>query len=117
MGIFTRDEPSIFEITKYCLPATLYLVVALVAVIFGAFSGFSVRYVFFSSALVVVWTVMLNWICSSGLAVLSWGLALGPFVVALIAFTFVPDLLPSIPYVDVGADVGADADVGDEDDE
>jgi hypothetical protein len=75
-----------FDISKYCLPAKIYLTIALIAVIFGAFSEFSAWSVVFHTLLIVGWTVLLNWLCSSGLAVLSWALVLIPYILVLIIF-------------------------------
>ena len=77
---------SMFDVSKYCLPAKIYLVISLFAVVFGAFSEFSVVSVVFHVCVIVLWTLLLNWLCASDLAVLSWVLVLFPYILVSLAF-------------------------------
>jgi len=72
-------------------------------VIFGALSDFSAKTLLFHVLLVFLWTLLLNWLCSSGLAVLSWSLVLFPYVLVGLIFVFVgTDML----YTEIVDEVG-----------
>lgn len=76
---------------KLCSPALLYLVLAAIALVFN-FMQFSLLSGVIHIAFVLLWTFILNWICSKGYTWVSWLLVILPYVfmflVALIAVEF-----------------------------
>jgi len=76
---------------KLCPPAIVYLVLSIIALILNM--KFSILSVLIHIAFIVVWTFILNWICSKNLVWLSWLLVILPYVfmflVLLIAVEFV----------------------------
>ena len=63
---------------KLCTPATVYLVLAVIALIFNM--RFSVASMFVHVAFIAVWTLILNWICGKGLVWVSWLLVILPYL-------------------------------------
>jgi hypothetical protein len=89
------------DISKYCLPSKIYLALSLISVVFGALSEFSVGSLIFHVLLIGFWTLLLNWLCSKGLAVLSWGLVLIPYILIVLIFLFSTTDITYIRYKDM----------------
>jgi hypothetical protein len=74
------------DIFKLCTPALIYLVLSVLLLVVAIFSGMSALTLILKSALVVLWTFLLNWLCSRGLGVLAWiVLALPVLLIVLLA--------------------------------
>lgn len=66
-----------------CTPAHLYLVLSIVAIIIGIFNKFSALAILVKVFFVLLWTTLLNYLCSKGLSVVSWIFVILPFVAIL----------------------------------
>jgi hypothetical protein len=66
-----------------CTPAHLYLVLSIVAIIIGIFNQFSALAILVKIFFVLLWTTLLNYLCSKGLSVVSWIFVILPFVAIL----------------------------------
>ena len=75
-----------FDFKKYCTPAQVYLVLAVIGLISGFLRNFRVLTLIFNTIFVVLFAWILNFLCSKGLTAISWVLVLLPFV--LLASTF-----------------------------
>ena len=75
-----------FDFGKYCTPAQVYLVLAVIGLVSGFLKNFRVLTLIFNSIFVVLFAWILNFLCSKGLTAISWVLVLLPFV--LLAATF-----------------------------
>jgi len=80
MDLFSKPSTSLFSIKDMCMPAKVYFVLALLAVIFSGVMEFKVSTIIFSIVVLVLWTFLLNWICSIGFKGISWALVILPFV-------------------------------------
>ena len=74
------------KIGTFCLPAKIYLVLAVISVIVGFISGATLIFVFVKLVFAILWTMLLNFLCNSGMTPLSWFLVLLPYVFILLAF-------------------------------
>lgn len=74
------------KVATFCLPAKIYLVLAVISVIVGFVTGATLIFVFVKLIFAILWTMLLNFLCSSGLTPLSWFLVLLPYVFILLAF-------------------------------
>jgi len=76
---------------KLCAPAVVYLVLAVIALVFNL--QYSFLSVIVHLAFVGIWTLILNWICSKGLKWVSWLLVIIPYLftglVILIAYEII----------------------------
>lgn len=72
-------------IFKLCTPALVYLVISVIVLVCLLYSGgISALTLIMKSALIVLWTFLLNWLCSRGLGVLSWIIVLLPIVLVVL---------------------------------
>jgi len=79
--------------TNLCTPAKIYLILAITGVISSMFHKFNIIYSIFSLFFVVLWTALLNWICSKGYTVISWFLVLLPLMTAFVLMGMYIDTL------------------------
>lgn len=63
-----------------CLPAKIYLILAITGMVASVYNKISTMNLIFSALFVVIWTNVLNWICSSGYTIVSWILLLLPAI-------------------------------------
>jgi hypothetical protein len=83
---------SNFEFSKYCTPAQLYLVLGAIGIIVSFFKNYSVETNLMNALFLVIWTWVLNWLCSKGFSAISWILVLLPFIMVLFTYFFVKDV-------------------------
>ena len=79
-------------INKLCPPAILYLGFSLTQIIIDTFKGFY-NTAFFKSIVMVIFTLLLNILCSKGLGIISWLIVFMPFILmtyitAVLMFVF-----------------------------
>lgn len=65
---------------KLCLPAKIYLAILIITVIVAVFQGVGIAIILFKIVFGLIWTWLLNWICSKGYTNLSWVILLLPYV-------------------------------------
>ena len=80
-----------FDFGKYCTPAQVYLVLAVIGLVSGFLKNFRVMTLIFNSIFVVLFAWILNFLCSKGLTAISWVLVLLPFVLLASAFFLAMD--------------------------
>ena len=64
---------------KLCEPAKLYLVVSVIFLILAIFHRISALTLITKGVFVLIWTMVLNWLCSKGFSGLAWIIVLLPF--------------------------------------
>jgi amino acid transporter len=73
-----------------CTPAQVYLVLALFSGIISIFSANDgVIKTLIWLLFVILWTLVLNFLCSKGLSGVSWALVLLPYIVILFTLVFI----------------------------
>jgi len=81
------------SLLKLCTPALVYLVISVILLVFLIFSGsISALTLIMKSALIVLWTLLLNWLCSRGLGVLSWIIVLLPVILVVLLASWSVDV-------------------------
>ena len=78
-----------------CNPAKLYLAISIVVVIYGMIQQFSLITLGTNFVFSVLWTMVLNWLCSVGLKTISWILVLLPYLMMFLSAGFILDSLHS----------------------
>ena len=73
------------SLARLCEPAKLYLVLSLIFLLVGIFTKMHALTLIIKGIFVVVWTVVLNWMCQNGLKFVSWFLVLLPFIGMLLS--------------------------------
>jgi hypothetical protein len=69
---------------KLCTPAVLYLVLAIIALIFNI--QYSFLSIFLHVIFIGLWTFILNWICKKGFVWISWVLVVLPYLYAALVW-------------------------------
>jgi hypothetical protein len=72
------------KMPKICMPALVYLILSVISLLMMIFNDFKLVATLIKIIFIVVWTWILNLICSAGYEWLSWVLVLLPFVIMLI---------------------------------
>lgn len=73
------------DFAKLCTPAKIYFAIAVIAVIFGLFSGLSLMMAFWKLVFAFIWTYVLGWLCRKGYESISWFLVLLPYIIIALA--------------------------------
>jgi len=82
-----------FEFSKYCTPAQLYLVLGAIGIIMAFFKDYGVETLLTNSLFLVLWTWVLNWLCSKGFKAISWILVLLPFIMMFFTYFLIKDVV------------------------
>jgi hypothetical protein len=61
-----------------CLPARIYLILAITGVIASVYNKLNIIHLLFSIVFVILWTNILNWFCNRGFMLISWFLVMLP---------------------------------------
>ena len=80
-----------FQFAKYCTPAQIYLVLALIGIVAGFMKNFRVITLITHSVFGVLFAWILNFLCRKGFTAISWILVLLPFVMAASQYTLALD--------------------------
>jgi hypothetical protein len=73
-----------FQISKLCTPALIYLILSIVSIISMFLSGNLILLIIGNVIFMVFWTWILNLICKEGYEVISWILVIVPIIIMLI---------------------------------
>ena len=82
-----------FDFSKYCTPAQLYLVLGAIGIIMGFLKNYGVWTLLTEALFLVIWTWVLNWLCSKGFKSISWILVLLPFIMGFFTYFVVKDVV------------------------
>ncbi len=66
-------------ISEFCTPAFLFCIISIIYSIISSLKNFNVTSIFNQIIIIMVWSLVLNFLCSSGLSVVAWALVLLPF--------------------------------------
>ena len=78
---------------KLCEPAKLYLVVSAIFLILAIFRRISALTLVVKGVFVLIWTMVLNWLCSKGFKGLAWIIVLLPFLLLFLAMFTTMDMM------------------------
>ena len=70
--------------SSLCLPAKVYLIIAITGMLASLYNKISVLNLVFSAIFILLWTNILNWFCSRGYMFLSWFLVMLPLISAFV---------------------------------
>ena len=68
------------SVAEFCLPARLYLILGVLLSFVHILKYKSAGILFVELLFTYLWTILLNWICTSGFSFLTWILFVVPFV-------------------------------------
>jgi amino acid transporter len=83
----SNSNPSI------CVPAMLYLILAVIGLITMAMKSCGALCLLFKILFVIIWTWFLNFLCKSGYTTISWILVILPFIMFILMILIVIELM------------------------
>ena len=69
------------DFSTYCTPAFLYFFISILYLIYYSLSNFNLMSFIFNVIFIMLWSWLLNFLCSLGLNIISWLIILLPFFV------------------------------------
>jgi hypothetical protein len=81
-----------FELSKYCTPAQLYLILGAIGIIMGFLKNYGIWTLLTQALLLVLWAWVLNLLCSKGFKAISWILVLLPYIMGFYTYFFIKDI-------------------------
>ena len=82
-----------YPFKKMCEPAKLYLVVSMIFLVMAIFTRISALTLLIKGVFVLIWTMVLNWLCSKGFSGLAWIIVLLPFLFLFMAMFTTMDMM------------------------
>lgn len=76
--------PRVSDFKALCLPAKIYFVLSILAVVLGMLSA-PISAIAMSIAFILLYTLVLNYFCSKNYSVLAWAGVIIPFVINVVA--------------------------------
>jgi hypothetical protein len=67
-----------------CTPALIYFVISLILLIVNSIKGFNIISFLTKGLFIILWSLLLNFICNMGLSIVSWILVFLPFITMFI---------------------------------
>ena len=69
-------------ISSLCTPAMIYFVISIIYLIINIFTNFNIMSMVIRLLVILVWTWLLNFLCTKGFTVISWLLIIVPFLMS-----------------------------------
>ena len=79
--------------SKMCEPAKLYLIVSMIFLVMAIFSRISALTLVIKGVFVLIWSMVLNWLCSKGFSGLAWIIVLLPFLAIFMTMFTTMDMM------------------------
>ena len=79
------------SVSKYCTPAQVYLVLAVIGLLSEFMINFSLITLVVHAIVAILFGFILNWICRKGYTGISWAIVLLPYVLAVVFFGLAVD--------------------------
>lgn len=83
-------------LSRICVPAQVYLILSVLLLLAGAYYNFSILTLLVKLVFIGIWTWLLNLLCKSDYEVISWILALIPFVMVFLSALIAVDVVSNI---------------------
>jgi hypothetical protein len=70
--IITLNNIYIMKISSKCTPAIIYIIIGFIFLIVTAFKRFNMISTVVSLLLILLWTWILNYLCTNGYSIIAW---------------------------------------------
>lgn len=64
-----------------CTPAYIYFIISFIYLMINSIRNFNVTSVIFNSIFIILWSFLLNFLCSIGFSIIAWLIIVLPFFV------------------------------------
>ncbi len=68
------------DYSKLCTPALIYFIISFVYLLIYSLSNFSISSIIINTIVIILWSLLLNFLCSNGFPIVAWVLLLFPFL-------------------------------------
>jgi hypothetical protein len=69
------------KISSLCTPAFIYFIISFIYLIIHSLTNFNVMSTIISIIVIILWSLLLNFLCSSGFGIIAWLIIILPFFV------------------------------------
>ena len=69
------------DLSKLCTPAFIYFVVSFLYLIINSFTNFNITSIVLNIVIIILWSLLLNFLCSIGYSIISWLIIVLPFFI------------------------------------
>ena len=69
------------DVSSLCTPAFIYFVISFIYLIISSLKSFNIMSIIFNIVIIMVWSWILNFLCSNGFTIVSWVILILPFFV------------------------------------
>ena len=69
------------NISTLCTPAFIYFVISFIYLIINSFTNFSIMYIVSNIIIIMIWSFLLNFLCSIGYSIIAWIILVLPFFI------------------------------------
>lgn len=69
------------DFSKLCTPAFIYFVISFIYLIINSLKNFNIMSIMIQIVFIILWSLLLNFLCSMGYSIISWIIIILPFFV------------------------------------
>ena len=69
--------------SNLCTPAFLYFIISFLYLIFTSFANFNIMNIIIKLFFIVLWSLLLNFLCTNGLSIIAWIMVIIPFFILI----------------------------------
>ncbi len=67
--------------SNLCTPAYIYFIISLIYLIANSFTNFNIMNIIINIIIIMIWSMLLNFLCNMGYSVISWLIIILPFFI------------------------------------
>jgi hypothetical protein len=68
------------DLSKLCTPAFIYFIVSFVYLVINSLTNFNIMNIIIKMFFIILWSMLLNFLCNKGYTVISWVIIVLPFL-------------------------------------
>jgi hypothetical protein len=68
------------DFSKLCTPAFIYFIVSFVYLVINSLMNFNIMNIIIKMFFIILWSLLLNFLCNKGFTVISWVIIVLPFL-------------------------------------
>lgn len=67
--------------SKLCTPAFIYFIISFIYLIINSLKNFNIMSIMVNIVFIILWSLLLNFLCSMGYSIISWLIIILPFFI------------------------------------
>jgi hypothetical protein len=69
------------DFSKLCTPAFIYFVISIIYLLINSFANFNIMSIIVNIIFIILWSLLLNFLCSIGFSIIAWLIIILPFFI------------------------------------